>query len=100
MNKKTIKVISILVLTALLIYGGNWLFGIYQFGRGVQEDTPKFIESLLENNIQNGDIIFQISKSSQSKAIQLATNSKYSHMGIIYKLTENCSFTKQSNLLN
>lgn len=34
---------------------------------------------------QNGDIIFQTSTSSQSKAIQLATNSKYSHMGIIYE---------------
>ena len=34
---------------------------------------------------QNGDIIFQESKSSQSKAIQLATNSRYSHVGIIYK---------------
>jgi len=35
--------------------------------------------------IQNGDIIFHTSTSSQSKAIQLATNSKYSHMGIIYE---------------
>ncbi len=35
--------------------------------------------------INNGDIIFQTSKSSQSSAIQLATNSKYSHMGIIYE---------------
>src|SRR5690606_5876902 len=35
--------------------------------------------------IQNGDIIFQTSKSSQSQAIQLATKSKYSHMGIIYE---------------
>ncbi len=35
--------------------------------------------------IKNGDIIFQTSKSSQSIAIQLATNSKYSHMGIIYE---------------
>lgn len=34
---------------------------------------------------QNGDIIFQTSKSRQSKAIQIATDSKYSHMGIIYK---------------
>jgi hypothetical protein len=33
---------------------------------------------------QNGDIVFQISSSSQSKAIQLATHSRYSHMGIIY----------------
>lgn len=36
--------------------------------------------------LQNGDIIFQTSKSGQSKAIQLATGSKYSHMGIIYML--------------
>jgi len=34
--------------------------------------------------LQNGDIIFQTSKSSQSKAIQLATKSQYSHMGIVY----------------
>jgi uncharacterized protein YycO len=34
--------------------------------------------------LKNGDIIFQTSNSSQSKAIQAATNSKYSHMGIIY----------------
>ncbi len=32
----------------------------------------------------NGDIIFQTSKSPQSEAIQLATKSHYSHMGIIY----------------
>lgn len=34
---------------------------------------------------QNGDIIFQTSNSSQSKAIQLATHSPYSHVGVIYK---------------
>jgi hypothetical protein len=34
--------------------------------------------------LKNGDIIFQTSFSSQSKAIQLATGSEYSHMGIIY----------------
>jgi hypothetical protein len=34
---------------------------------------------------KNGDLIFQISRSSQSKAIQLATHSKYSHCGIIYQ---------------
>ncbi|PKQ62087.1 peptidoglycan peptidase [Labilibaculum filiforme] len=35
--------------------------------------------------LQNGDIIFQTSTSGQSKAIQIATGSKYSHLGIIYK---------------
>lgn len=35
--------------------------------------------------VKNGDIIFQTSLSEQSKAIQLATNSKFSHCGIIYR---------------
>ena len=37
-----------------------------------------------EYQVQNGDIIFQTSRSSQSVAIQRATKSKYSHMGIVY----------------
>ena len=38
-----------------------------------------------KEDIHSGDIIFQTSLSSQSKAIQLATRSKYSHMGIVYR---------------
>jgi hypothetical protein len=33
---------------------------------------------------RNGDIVFQTSRSAQSLAIQLATKSPYSHMGIVY----------------
>ena len=33
---------------------------------------------------RSGDIVFQTSRSSQSLAIQLATKSQYSHMGIVY----------------
>lgn len=48
------------------------------------EEVSRTIEKeLLSANFQTGDIVFQTSKSSQSKAIQLATNSKYSHVGII-----------------
>lgn len=36
--------------------------------------------------LQNGDIIFQTSTSSQSRAIQTATNSRYSHMGLLYEI--------------
>lgn len=36
------------------------------------------------SELRNGDIIFQTSLSSQSKAVQAATRSRYSHMGIIY----------------
>ena len=35
--------------------------------------------------LRDGDIIFHESRSSQSQAIQLATKSRYSHMGILYR---------------
>jgi len=35
-------------------------------------------------NPSNGDIVFHTSRSSQSLAIQRATGSRYSHMGIVY----------------
>ncbi len=47
--------------------------------------TDKVSELVAQNDIQNGDLIFQTSLSGQSMAIQLATKSKYSHCGIIYK---------------
>lgn len=33
---------------------------------------------------QSGDIVFQTSMSAQSQAIQLATHSRYSHMGVVF----------------
>lgn len=43
-----------------------------------------FALDLLESKLRDGDIIFQETSSAQSKAIQLATHSRYSHVGIIY----------------
>jgi hypothetical protein len=34
--------------------------------------------------VKDGDIIFQSSKSQQSKAVEVATSSKYSHCGIVF----------------
>jgi len=39
----------------------------------------------IAEEIHNGDLIFQTSLSGQSKAIQLATKSEFSHCGIIFK---------------
>jgi hypothetical protein len=39
-----------------------------------------------KDEIRDGDLIFHTSLSSQSKAIQHATKSQYSHCGIIYKM--------------
>jgi hypothetical protein len=36
------------------------------------------------SRLRDGDIVFHTSRSSQSQAIQLATHSRYSHMGIIF----------------
>lgn len=44
-----------------------------------------FAKVKANTEIKEGDIIFHTSKSLQSKPIQLATKSKYSHCGIIYK---------------
>ncbi len=43
-----------------------------------------FAPDRLEDKLRNGDIIFQETASAQSKAIQLATHSRYSHVGIVY----------------
>ena len=43
-------------------------------------NAPRF-----ETSLRDGDIIFHESRSSQSRAIQLATKSRYSHMGILYR---------------
>jgi cell wall-associated NlpC family hydrolase len=73
----------IFVLTGSLI-----LAKIYTEQRQViaqdQLKSANTIEKFDPGQIKNGDLIFQTSLSSQSKAIQLATKSKYSHCGIIY----------------
>jgi len=65
--------ITVFILTALFYLNGC---------SGVQVDSTNSERG--DAQPQDGDIIFHVSKSSQSKAIQLATNSKYSHMGIVY----------------
>lgn len=65
----------LITLTTILIFcscGGN------------EKSNTSSTSSKSTSDFQNGDIIFQTSQSSQSKAIQLATHSKYSHVGIIY----------------
>src|SRR5688572_2399984 len=43
----------------------------------------------VESQLRDGDIIFHESRSAQSRAIQLATKSRYSHMGIVYRQNAN-----------
>ena len=48
-------------------------------------DHTRYSQELNIENVSSGDIIFQVTESSQCKAVQLATHSKYSHCGIIFK---------------
>jgi len=57
----------LILLIGILVIGSLWAY------------KPNAVE------IKDGDIIFQTSKSDQSKPIQIATKSIYSHCGIIYK---------------
>lgn len=56
------------------------LYGVYKY---IDWATLKMYQTD-NSELKNGDIIFQTSKSSQSRAIQIASKSIYSHVGIIY----------------
>ena len=80
------KVIILLGLSALILIGAFYVKGKFYDKKHPLENAKKEVKSLAGNGeIRNGDLIFQTSLSGQSKAIQLATKSKYSHCGIIYK---------------
>ena len=50
-------------------------------------------------SVKEGDIIFQTSKSSQSKLIQYATNSPMSHCGIVVKVGKDYQVLEASNVV-
>jgi hypothetical protein len=73
----------------IVLLGLGGAFGLFFITiRLIADKAPvvKTAQSISSSDFHSGDIIFQTSKSSQSKAIQLATKSKYSHMGIIYEM--------------
>lgn len=74
------KTIWILGLSALLLIGG-----LYATQNQLDPAKREVATLAAPNDLKNGDLIFQTSLSSQSKAIQLATKSKYSHCGIVYQ---------------
>jgi uncharacterized protein YycO len=79
------KAIFILGFLGLIIFGGLYAKREFYDSKHRLENVKTEVKQLAENDeIKNGDLIFQTSLSGQSKAIQLATNSKYSHCGIVY----------------
>lgn len=45
-------------------------------------------QTTLSDKVQDGDIIFQTSESKQCEAVRIATNSKFSHCGIIFFIND------------
>jgi hypothetical protein len=84
------KVVLLILLAALAVTGA--FFVVKKYGH-LETNSTAEEEDILPyktGELQDGDIIFQTSLSAQSKAIQIATKSKYSHCGIIYKQGGKC----------
>lgn len=82
MKKNVLVFVLISIISLAVIY---FTKAFHHSSTRIDEVTFE-VQKLMENNeLQNGDIIFQTSLSAQSKAIQLAIKSKYSHCGIIYQ---------------
>jgi len=76
----------IIGLLGLILIGGLYAKRKYYDPKHRIENAKKEVNNLADGDeIKNGDLIFQTSLSGQSKAIQLATKSKYSHCGLIFK---------------
>lgn len=81
MKKIVLPIILLLLVTLIVLAKDSYSHLI--FGKGsINEES---LSSSFSDELKDGDLIFQTSRSSQSKAIQLATNSKYSHCGIVFK---------------
>lgn len=79
------KAIIILGLLGVIIFGGLYTKLKFYAPKHRHENAKKEVKKLSDKvEIKDGDLIFQTSLSGQSKAIQLTTNSKYSHCGIVY----------------
>jgi hypothetical protein len=85
------KLIFIIGLIGLIIFCGFYAKQKFYDPKHRLETAKSEVKKLTDKDeIRNGDLIFQTSLSGQSKAIQLATKSKYSHCGIIYKENGQC----------
>lgn len=74
---KARKIYVLIIITALLAM--SFLYMSNQVATSF-----KFIKESTQTSFKDGDIIFQTSESAQCEAVRIATNSKFSHCGIIF----------------
>ncbi|PIF33949.1 permuted papain-like amidase YaeF/Yiix C92 family enzyme [Flavobacterium sp. 9] len=74
--------ITFLLSFGLALFVAMSVFPNNPFSKTKKEKT----ENVAETKLKDGDIIFQTSQSPQCEAVRIATNSKFSHCGIIYNI--------------
>ena len=79
-----VKRISLFLIIVSSFWTVPFAFDMFLYANSVQNEIKEY-QKIDYTQFHSGDIIFHTSKSSQSLAIQLATKSKFSHVGIIYK---------------
>jgi hypothetical protein len=77
------------IITFLLSFGCALFVAMKVFPNNPFSQTKTKQENTLPDKIHDGDLIFQTSESSQCEAVRIATNSKFSHCGIIYNINGN-----------
>jgi hypothetical protein len=70
------------IITFLLSFGCALFVAMKIFPNNPFSGTKS--ESAVLNKVHDGDLIFQTSESKQCEAVRIATNSKFSHCGIIF----------------
>ncbi|MFA9215248.1 MAG: YiiX family permuted papain-like enzyme [Candidatus Methylacidiphilales bacterium] len=76
---------NITIILTFILLSGVFIKWKYYSPNKLLVNAQKEVQTLADaHQLHNGDIIFQNSLSSQSKAIKLATHSKYTHCGIVY----------------
>jgi hypothetical protein len=76
--------VTLIISFCFALYITKQFFPSNPFSKTTAEN-PKLKDNLLDK-IHAGDLIFQTSESSQCEAVRIATNSKFSHCGIVYIL--------------
>ncbi|WP_345144511.1 YiiX family permuted papain-like enzyme [Flavobacterium ginsengiterrae] len=75
-----------LIITFVLSFGLALFVAMKVFPNNPFSKTKTETDKVMSNKIESGDIIFQTSQSPQCEAVRIATNSKFSHCGIIFNL--------------
>lgn len=75
-----------LTVTFLLSFGLALFVAISVFPNNPFSKNKTEKENTIQSKLKDGDIILQTSQSPQCEAVRIATNSKFSHCGIIYNI--------------